>query len=103
MFGSHLQEDELRVTSLFHEAAAAGISLSQLSLSWNHLVQLLLGGNCLLLVLVDKCKLEPWLATADACMPYALCGLVGAGDCISLSQHCLPGLSQSAVCNMNGQ
>ncbi|GIM15442.1 hypothetical protein Vretimale_18213 [Volvox reticuliferus] len=34
----------------------------------------MLSGSCLIIVLVDKRKLDPWLAAADLCLP-ALCGM----------------------------
>ncbi|KAJ9522911.1 hypothetical protein QJQ45_023701 [Haematococcus lacustris] len=75
---ANMQDDEARVSRLFLEAGPAGITLSQLSLPCPALTSALASRHSLLLVLVDKRKLEPWLAAADACLPYALCGLGGA-------------------------
>ncbi|GFR50726.1 hypothetical protein Agub_g12983 [Astrephomene gubernaculifera] len=71
----HMEDDERRVSRLFREAAAAGIALQQRSVSGEELQSWLLSGECLIILLVDKRKLDPWLAAAaDMCLP-ALCGV----------------------------
>lgn len=72
---SSLEEDERRVSQLFRGAAASGICLMQRSVGWQELAGVLLRGDALVLVLLDKRRLDPWLAAADACLPYALCGM----------------------------
>lgn len=70
----NMQEDERRVSQLFLEAPAAGISVQQRSLSSDELQEAMLTGACLVIALVDKRKLlDPY---TEACMVLpALCGI----------------------------
>ncbi|KXZ46980.1 hypothetical protein GPECTOR_39g474 [Gonium pectorale] len=69
-----MEDDELRVSQLFVDAARAGITVQQRSISSEELQSWMLSGDCLVIVLVDKRKLDPWLMAADLCLP-ALCGM----------------------------
>jgi hypothetical protein len=70
----HLQEDELRVSQLFSEANTAGIALHQRSLSSQELQEVAMTGACLVIALVDKRKLDPWLLSPDLLCPTLLGG-----------------------------
>ncbi|EFJ51379.1 hypothetical protein VOLCADRAFT_57258, partial [Volvox carteri f. nagariensis] len=70
----NMEDDERRVSQLFIDAAHAGIVVQQRSVSSEELQAWMLSGSCLIIVLVDKRKLDPWLAAADMCLP-ALCGM----------------------------
>ena len=63
---AHMREDEVRVARLFGEAPGAGISIQQRSLSSQDLQAMLLTGDYLVIALVDKSKLDPWLVAAAA-------------------------------------
>ncbi|GAX83634.1 hypothetical protein CEUSTIGMA_g11058.t1 [Chlamydomonas eustigma] len=77
----HLQEDELRVSQLFSEANTAGIALHQRSLSSQELQEVAVTGACLVIALVDKRKLDPWLLTADLLCPTLLGGSEKGSSC----------------------
>eukprot|EP00197_Chlamydomonas_leiostraca_P005328 CAMPEP_0202860038 /NCGR_PEP_ID=MMETSP1391-20130828/1915_1 /ASSEMBLY_ACC=CAM_ASM_000867 /TAXON_ID=1034604 /ORGANISM="Chlamydomonas leiostraca, Strain SAG 11-49" /LENGTH=238 /DNA_ID=CAMNT_0049539165 /DNA_START=260 /DNA_END=972 /DNA_ORIENTATION=- len=85
-YSASLQEDERRVSRLFRDAHGAGISVAQRSVGAQELACALLAADTLVLVLVDKRRLDPWLAAADACLPYALCGLAGS-DVVGYTGH----------------
>ncbi|GLC36565.1 hypothetical protein PLESTM_000460800 [Pleodorina starrii] len=70
----NMEDDERRVSQLFVDAARVGIEVQQRSISSEELQFWLLSGSCLVIVLVDKRKLDPWLAAADMCLP-SLCGM----------------------------
>ncbi|GIL62564.1 hypothetical protein Vafri_16759, partial [Volvox africanus] len=70
----NMEDDERRVSQLFVDAAHVGIAVQQRSVSSEELQSWMLSGGCLIIVLVDKRKLDPWLAAADMCLP-ALCGM----------------------------
>jgi len=70
----HMQEDERRVSHLFMTASAAGIAIQQRSVTSDELSDLILRRECLVIALVDKRKLDPWLMAADMCLP-TLCGM----------------------------
>lgn len=71
----NIEEDEQRVQNLFYDAAEAGISIQQRSVSTCELQEALLTGKFLIIMLVDKRRLCPWLAAADLCLQAAFCGV----------------------------
>lgn len=70
---ANIHEDEQRVSRLFQAAPSAGIAMQQRSLASHELQGIMLTGTCLVIALVDKRKLDPWVV-AD------LPALVGCAD-----------------------
>eukprot|EP00955_Chlamydomonas_euryale_P100040 365255-Chlamydomonas_euryale.AAC.19 len=62
---ANIHEDEKRVQRLFEAAPGAGIAMRQRSLASNELQGLMLTGTCLVIALVDRRKLQPWVMCAD--------------------------------------
>lgn len=75
----HMAEDERRVQQLFMEAKQAGIVLQNRSLHIEELQELMLSGHYLLVILVDKGRLEPWYSRMDLCYSALSCGAGGGG------------------------
>ncbi|KAG2449447.1 hypothetical protein HYH02_005594 [Chlamydomonas schloesseri] len=84
----NMEDDERRVSQLFVEAAHVGIAIEQRSVSSEELQSWMLSGGCLIIVLVDKRKLDPWLGAGEPgssggmggmsmsmCLPAVLCGM----------------------------
>jgi len=74
----NMEEDGRRVERLFRDAPRSGIRIECRSLSISDIRCFLLSGQWLLVVLVDKRKLNhPWQAATEGCLPN-FCGL-GSG------------------------
>eukprot|EP00798_Chlamydomonas_sp_ICE-L_P018791 gene18791-25333_t len=70
----NMQEDERRVSQLFSDAEKAGIVLQQRSLSDQELRSLLLHGGCLVIVLINRRRLDPGIGNEGGVLSnlYAL-------------------------------